>query len=185
MNTFGKVGRGAGEFIYPVAIAKNTEENLYVGGYGSNDRIQKFTSDGDHLLTFGGFGAEPGQFQRPSGIVWHEGIVYVADSVNNRIQAFKDDGTFLKIIAITHEGASVSLHLPYDLALDVDGRLFVVEYGAGRILQCSLHGELLGVCGKQGSANGQFSKPWGVTVDSRGAVRVADTGNRRLVAISP
>ena len=108
----------------------------------------------------------------------------MADSVNNRIQAFKDDGTFLKVIAITHKGAAVPLHLPYDLALDAQDRLFVVEYGAGRILQFTVHGELLGAFGKQGSASGQFSTPWGVTVDSRGALRVADTGNRRLVALS-
>ncbi len=183
IKTFGESGRDAGEFIYPVAIAVDSEEHLYVGEYGSNDRIQKFTRAGEHVLTFGSFGMEPGQFQRPSGIVWHEGLVYVADAVNNRIQAFKDDGTFVKVIPLTHRGENVPLHLPYDLTMDREAHLILVEYGAGRILRCTREGVLLGAFGEQGSGTGRFHTPWGVEVDSRGHLRVADTGNRRLVAL--
>ena len=94
---------------------------MYIGEYGSNDRIQKFTADGKHLLTFGSFGTEPGQFQRPSGIVWHEGVVYVADAVNNRVQRFQDDGTYSGELTLTHAGKAIALHLPYDLVLDGQG----------------------------------------------------------------
>ena len=183
LRTFGQVGRGEGEFISPVAIARDAQNQLYIGEYGSNGRIQKFTAAGDHLLTFGSFGTGLGEFQRPSGIVWYEGSLYVADSVNNRIQLFSDDGKFLRELKITHEGESVSLHLPYDLILDAQANLIVVEYGAGRVLSCSREGNLIGVYGRQGAGVGQFHTPWGVTVDSRGHLRVADTGNRRLVAM--
>ncbi len=183
LREFGQVGRGDGEFIYPVAIARDSQNCLYIGEYGSNDRIQKFTADGKHLLTFGSFGTEPGQFQRPSGIVWHEGVVYVADAVNNRVQRFQDDGTYTGELTLTHAGKAIALHLPYDLALDGQGQLVVVEYGAGRVLSCTLDGNLIGAYGRQGSGMGQFHTPWGVTVDSRGHLRVADTGNRRLVAM--
>ena len=183
VRIFGRNGRGPGEFIYPVAITKDAEEHLYIGEYGSNDRIQKFTREGEHLLSFGTFGTEPGQFQRPSGIVWHDGLIYVADAVNNRLQTFKEDGTFFGITSIIYRGRSVRLHLPYDLALDARGRLWVVEYGSGRILQCTPQGALLGAYGRQGAGSGQFNTPWGLTVDSRGHLRVADTGNHRLVAL--
>lgn len=183
VRSFGKPGRGDGEFIYPVAIAKDPDEHLYIGEYGANDRIQKFTKEGKHLMSFGSFGTGPGQFQRPSGIVWHEGRVYVADSVNNRIQVFTEEGAFERAMGVVHQGEPVPLHLPYDLVLDHKEQLLVVEYGAGRVLQASLQGELLGVYGRQGAATGQFHTPWGVTVDSRGHIRVADTGNRRLVAM--
>ncbi len=184
-RTFGSNGRGPGEFIYPVAIAADDEQNLYIGEYGSNDRIQKFTREGRFLKSFGTFGIEPGQFQRPSGIAWHEGRLYVADAVNNRIQVFKDDGTFERELVIrADEGEGVlSLHLPYDLAIGPAETLFVVEYGAGRIVGCSLDGALIGVSGRQGSASGEFHTPWGIAVDGRGNLRVADTGNRRLVAL--
>ena len=138
---------------------------------------------GDHLLTFGSFGTEPGQFQRPSGIVWHEGTLYVADAVKNRIQLFQGHGTYQGELKVTHAGEAVSLHLPYDLVLDGQGQLVVVEYGAGRVLSCTREGNLIGVYGRQGAGMGQFHTPWGVTVDSRGYLRVADTGNRRLVAM--
>ena len=180
---FGSVGRGDGEFIYPVAIARDSQNQLYIGEYGSNDRIQKFTAEGEHLLTFGSFGTDPGQFQRPSGIVWHDGTVYVADAVNNRVQLFQDDGTYKGELTVTHGGEVVALHLPYDLVLDGQGNLVVVEYGEGRVLSCTREGNLIGVYGRQGAGIGQFHTPWGVTVDSRGHLRVADTGNRRLVAM--
>jgi DNA-binding beta-propeller fold protein YncE len=63
-KTFGKEGQGPGEFIYPVAVTKDAQENLYVAEYGSNDRMQKFTSDGRFILAFGGFGTNPGEFRQ-------------------------------------------------------------------------------------------------------------------------
>ncbi len=182
---FGKSGRGPGEFIYPVAITKDPKGHLYVGEYGSNDRIQKFTLTGEHILSFGTFGTEPGAFQRPSGIVWHADRLYIADAVNNRLQIFHDDGRFDRVLPLTHDGQHVPLHLPYDLVMSPHHHLVLIEYGAGRILQCDLSGNLLGTYGRQGSAIGQFSTPWGITVDSRGRFRVADQGNRRLVALAP
>jgi len=103
--------------------------------------------------------------------------------VNNRVQRFQDDGTYSGELTLTHAGKAIALHLPYDLVLDGQGQLVVVEYGAGRVLSCTLDGNLIGAYGRQGSGMGQFHTPWGVTVDSRGHLRVADTGNRRLVAM--
>jgi hypothetical protein len=59
----------------------------------------------------------------------------------------------------------------------------VIEYGASRITRVGLDGRLLGRYGRAGSAAGEFATPWGIAVDSLGRIRVADTGNRRLVAL--
>ena len=177
----GSQGTRPGQFIYPVAITQDAGGNYYVGEYGSNDRIQKFQSDGTFLVQFGGFGTAPGQFQRPSGIAWHQGKLYVADAINNRIQVFSDDGRFLEI-CVPREGAGL-LHYPYDLKKTKDGDLLVVEYGAGRISRFDLTGKLLGRFGSTGRGHGEFSTPWGLTVDAAGRVVVADTGNRRIVEL--
>jgi hypothetical protein len=42
---------------------------------------------------------------------------------------------------------------------------------------------LIGRYGTLGSAEGQFSTPWGMTVSRSGTVFVADTGNRRMVKL--
>ena len=180
-KTFGKEGQGPGEFIYPVAVAKDAQENLYIAEYGSNDRVQKFTSDGKYLLAFGAFGTKPGEFQRPSGLVWHDRKIYAADAFNNRIQVFSDDGKFLKILDSSEQ--PLALRLPYDLKLGADNTLYAVEYGAGRVTRFDLDGRVLGRYGTTGAGLGQFATPWGIAVDSQKNIYVADTGNRRVVEL--
>ncbi|HEY2083706.1 MAG TPA: ATP-binding cassette domain-containing protein [Verrucomicrobiae bacterium] len=178
---FGKEGQGPGELIYPVAVAKDAQENLYIAEYGGNDRVQKFTSDGRFLLAFGSFGTAPGQFQRPSGLVWRDGKIYAADAFNNRIQVFTDDGKFLKILDSSEQ--PLTLRLPYDLKLGADDSLYAVEYGAGRVTRLDLNGRALGRYGTIGSGLGQFATPWGIAVDAKKRIYVADTGNRRVVEL--
>ncbi|MFJ7730807.1 SMP-30/gluconolactonase/LRE family protein [Lysinibacillus sp. NPDC097231] len=70
--------------------------NVYVADT-SNQRIQKFTSDGTFLKTWGSAGTSDGQFQYPTGIaIDAAGNVYVADYFSHRIQKFTSDGTFQK-----------------------------------------------------------------------------------------
>jgi ABC-type multidrug transport system ATPase subunit/DNA-binding beta-propeller fold protein YncE len=181
IKTFGKEGQGPGEFIYPVAVAKDAQENLYIAEYGSNDRVQKFTSEGQFILAFGAFGTRPGEFQRPSGLVWRDGKIYAADAFNNRIQVFTDDGKFIKILDSTEQ--PLALRLPYDLKLGPDDTLYAVEYGAGRVTRLDLNGRALGRYGTIGTGLGQFATPWGIAVDSHKKIYVADTGNRRVVEV--
>ncbi|MEM7383386.1 MAG: ATP-binding cassette domain-containing protein [Verrucomicrobiota bacterium] len=179
VQQFGKLGEEPSQFIYPVAVTTDPAGNLYIGEYGGNDRVQVFDRQGQFLRQFGGFGMEPGDFQRPSGLVWHEGKVYVADAINNRIQVFTEKGSF---IGILRNGASeLRLHFPYDLAEGPADSLFVIEYGAGRLTQISREGRVLGRIGQTGSQMGQFVTPWGVAFGNDGRLRVADTGNRRVV----
>jgi ABC-type multidrug transport system ATPase subunit len=177
----GSLGREPGQFIYPVAVVEDDDENYYVCEYGSNDRVQKFDKEGNFLLQFGGFGTERGEFQRPSGIVWLAGKVYVVDAFNSRIQVFSDQGEFLEVLADGIESAA--LNNPYDIAADAKGDLFVVEYGGGRVSKFDTSGKLLGRCGSVGPGEGQFSTPWGLAVDRQSRVYIADTGNRRLVEL--
>ncbi len=178
---FGKEGNAQGEFIYPVAVTKDAQENLYIAEYGGNDRVQKFTSEGKFILAFGTFGTAPGQFQRPSGVAWHGGKIYVADAFNNRLQLFTDDGKFVQVL--DPKDQPPGLKLPYDIKLGADGALYVIEYGGQRISKVTLEGKLLGRYGQPGSGTGHFATPWGLAVDAKGAVYVADTGNRRIVEV--
>ena len=179
----GREGPGPGEFIYPVSIVQDDKENWYVCEYGSNDRIQKFSKTDDFLLAFGTFGTDPGQFQRPSGMVWRAGKLYVADAINNRIQVFSDTGQFIRVLSSPEK--PLSLRLPYAVQLGPDDSLYVIEYEAGRVSRVSLDGELLGRYGRTGNGVGEFATPWGLSVDSKRHIRVADTGNRRIVELIP
>ncbi|MEP6667656.1 MAG: ATP-binding cassette domain-containing protein [Chthoniobacter sp.] len=182
LKNIGQQGKENGEFIYPVGICKDTAENLYVCEYGGHDRIQKFSREGQWLASFGSFGTGPGQFQRPSGLTWLAGKVYITDAVNNRVLIFTDAGEYLGVLG-TPGQPPLDFNLPYDIAAGGDGALYVIEYGSGRLTKVSTEGQLLGRFGHTGSGDGEFSTPWGLAIDSRLRLRIADTKNRRLVSL--
>ena len=65
---------------------------MYVSEGYPNCRISVFTSKGQFVISFGQEGSEPGEFNDPGphGIaVDSNGLVYVCDSSNSRIQVFK------------------------------------------------------------------------------------------------
>ncbi len=85
-------GSKPGEFFLPIGIAVDAEGNVYVSD-SSNNRIQKFTNDGDFICEFGRFSATAGNFFSPMGIgVDSAGYLYVADGILNRIQVFAPVG---------------------------------------------------------------------------------------------
>ncbi|HTM56969.1 MAG TPA: hypothetical protein VL123_00990, partial [Candidatus Udaeobacter sp.] len=48
------------------------------------------------LFTFGSLGSGAGQFDHPYGIaIGPDGLVYVTDEGNDRVEVFKKDGTFV------------------------------------------------------------------------------------------
>ena len=181
IRTVGKRGEGNGEFIFPVGIAKDAAENLYVCEYGGHDRVQVFTRDGVWLREFGSAGTGPGQFQRPSGLAWREGRVFIADSQNNCIHIYKDDGKYVGVLGDAK--SPLDFNLPYDITLAPDGAFYVIEYGAGRLSKISPSGTMQARYGTTGTGEGNFATPWGLCVDSRMRVYVADTKNRRIVAL--
>jgi sugar lactone lactonase YvrE len=181
LKTFGQHGTAPGEFIYPVGITKDAQENLYVCEYGGHDRVQKFTREGAYLLEFGSFGTAPGEFQRPAGLTWNAGRIYVTDAVNNRVLVFTDEGKFKGLLGA--DGQPLSFDLPYDIALGGEGSLYVIEYGAGRLSRVGLDGKLLAQYGRTGGGEGEFGTPWGLCIDPKGRIFIADTRNRRLVRL--
>jgi DNA-binding beta-propeller fold protein YncE len=180
LRNFGSEGTGRSQFIFPVGICKDPAENLYICEYGGHDRVQKFTREGEWLGEFGSFGTGTGQFQRPSGLTWLDGKIYVTDAINHRVLIFTDAGKFLQNLG---DPNPPHFQLPYDIALGPDGILNVIEYGAGRLSRLKPDGRLVGRLGETGQGTGQFATPWGLTVDSKGRIYVADTKNRRLVAL--
>ncbi len=136
VGMLGSEGTGPCQFRYPVCVTQDPHGNFYVGEYGGNDRVQKFSVDGKFLLQIGRAGSGPGEFQRASGVVWRDGLLFVADAFNNRIQVFTDTGKFRSIIGLPESG--VTLGFPYALALGPQNDLFVIEYMTARVSRFDL-----------------------------------------------
>ena len=181
LSMFGSPGEKPGEFTYPVDLMQDPSGFLYVAEYGGSDRIQKFAPDGKFVLEFGGLGTEMGQFQRPSGMVWLDSKIYVADAINSRVQVFSDQGQSLEVLDWAAQGG---LYYPYDIALSPHGQFFFVEYGACRVTVADPHGKLVAQFGHEGRGHHELWTPWAVAVSEDNRLFIADTGNRRIVQLT-
>jgi DNA-binding beta-propeller fold protein YncE len=209
VRMWGSEGSGPGQFRQPAGIAVNAEGHVYVADT-YNYRIQVFASDGTFLRTWGSKGTGPGQFHDPKALdgkgpgpegiaVDRNGIVYVTDPWNHRVQMFTSDGLYLREWShlpgpcgqfSTPEAIGLCkrsyLNAPSGVAVDRNGNVFVVNTGLSTNLgmfyvqKFTPGGELVRVWGADGSGPGQFEMPTGVAVDEDGSFYVADRGNNRV-----
>ena len=186
---WGSAGNAPGQFIEPWDAAFDSEGNIYVLDTGNN-RIQKFYPNGTFIAQWGSAGAGEGQFNRPRSISLYPGsnndsdLVYVADTGNHRIQKFYSNGTFVEEWG--SEGAGdAQFRNPTGIAADIAGNVFVADTANYRIQKFNSSGTFITKWGSAGTGNGAFNLPGGIaidsfSIDSTGAVFVADTGNHRI-----
>ena len=169
----GSAGSGEGELASPSGIATDAEGNLWVADTG-NDRIQKFSPEGEYLSGFGSYGSGAGQLDGPSGIATDaEGNLWVADTGNDRVEAFSAEGEYL--------GAYSSLSEPTGI-VTVESLVFVADTGNDRVvlLLAAPTPLYFGAFGSSGSGDGQLDRPEGLALDTSFRLLVADTGNHRV-----
>ena len=78
------------ELYHPTCIAIDAIGRLYITSK-TGHCVSVLTSDGKFVTSFGGFGEEPGQFNSPTGLAIDDnGVVYVCDTKNDRIQMFSN-----------------------------------------------------------------------------------------------
>ena len=138
----------------------------------------------EFLRTWGNIGTGPGQFRLPDGLaVDTGGSVWVADRDNNRIQKFTYDGKVQPFPPFkrTHlTSARGHFNLPYGVAVNGIGELYVADTHNHRIQWFTPEGKLIKTWGRHGKAPGEFDTPRGLTVDVFGNVWVADHTNQRV-----
>jgi DNA-binding beta-propeller fold protein YncE len=90
LQTWGKSGSGPGEFKSPAGLGIDGVGNAYVTEIG-NDRVQVFDKNGGFLAMWGRKGSGKGEFSNLHGIAIDNetGLIYVADTGNNRVQVFR------------------------------------------------------------------------------------------------
>jgi len=173
----GKPGDDAAHFNRPTDIAFAKNGDVFIAdGYG-NSRMVKFSKTGKFLMTWGKKGKGEGEFNLPHAVrLDSDGLVYVGDRENRRVQIFKQDGTFVRAFG----GMS-----PYGLFITPDDHLFVADGRANRILKMTREGKVLASWGIAGSKPGDFHLPHGITVAADGAVYVTEVDGKRVQKFVP
>ena len=194
-----------------VAVYAATNEAFVADGYG-NRRIWVIDADtGAFKRQWGAFGNEPADVYpigqaRPAppdrdtpletegrgpdqwGVVHgigisDDGLVYVADRNNRRIQVFTIDGEYVTQGFVNRDGPAASGVARVAFSSDTGQRLlYANDFGNGKIWILDRQSlEVVGEIGAPGAAPGQFANLHHIAVDSLNNVYTAEVGGNRRV----
>ncbi len=130
---------------------------------------------------FGRAGALTGQFLNPQGVAMgdgEQGLIYVTDSGNQRVQVFSKDGDFRFQFGTFGQGKG-QFNQPTGIAL-ANGSVLVTDTGNQRIERFNWRGDYLSSFGSLGNDKNQFNIPMGIMVDDFNQRWIADAQNDRV-----
>jgi len=197
----GKPGRSKGSndvenFKQPAKIFVDPKTNeVYVAdGYG-NHRVIVFDADsGAYKRHWGAYGHKPDdrslgpykpsdpaaeQFRNPvhCAQLSNDGLLYVCDRVNDRIQVFKPDGTFVKEAFI--EKGTLGSGAAWDIAFSRDPEQKFIYLADGENDQVHILDrgslEVLTSFGQGGRQPGEFYGVHSIATDSKGNIYTTET----------
>jgi hypothetical protein len=199
------VGRAAGIFV------DASEKAVYVADGYLNSRVVKFdTQSGTFLKAWGAYGKPPADppvsatpsdptgpyaqqppdekssvFNRPVHcvVVAHDGLVYVCDRTNNRIQVFNRNGDFMQQFVFDPATRGNGSIWAIGLSPDVEQRLLIYADGENNFIRFvdRKSGQALGTLGRNGRNAGQFHWIHQIAVDSRGNIYTGEVDTAKRI----
>lgn len=189
-------GTGASAmFNTPWGIDADSQGNLIVSDR-ANHCIRKITPTGVVTTIAGTPGASGfadgngtnAKFRDPHGLIVNRTTndIYVADCFNDRIRKITPAGdvtTFVGNGTASHldgTGVQAKVNRPVDLAIDSTGNLYLADYSNNRVRKITPTGVVTTIAGgsmghQDGyGTNAQFYFPYGITLDNRGNLYVAE-----------
>ena len=163
--TVGSKGSQPLQFDCPLDVAINQDGKVFVTEITSNC-VQVLNADLTYSHTI------RAEFNNPRGItIDAEGLIYVADRGNNRVQKFTPEGKLLAVIGSKGEGGG-RLNGPFGLCFDGYGILYVTEYGSNTVSMFTSEGRFLGYIGD--SDGSSFKQPVFIVSDQTGRLYISD-----------
>ncbi len=195
-------------FYNPHGIAVDSSGNVYIADR-YNHTIRKFSPSNNEVITLAGLAGQTGsadgtgstaRFNQPWGIcVSPGGVVYVADTKNNKIRKVLPDGTVSTVAGTGNfgttngPGASSTFGDPTGIEIDENGNLYVADHLTHIIRKITPNGLVTTIAGypyipgdDDGTGNGaRFWRPYGLTLDNQGNIIVADEWNHKIRKVTP
>jgi len=197
----------------PTGLALDAAGNLFISTFGN--RIRMVTAGSGTITTVagtGGFGytgnngsATSATLAFPEGIaVDGAGNIYIADTQNNVIREVNaTTGVITSVAGTASRGyagdggpaTSATLNLPYSVAVDTSGNLYIADYNNAAIRKVAASTGIISTLAGSGSctafggdggpaASAALCLPRGITVSSAGTIYVAETSANRVREIT-
>jgi DNA-binding beta-propeller fold protein YncE len=181
-----------------IAVFAQTNEVFVADGYG-NRRIIVFDADtGAYKRHWGAYGRRPDdkapnarvstgqpsqQFNTPHGVaISSDGIVYVADRANNRVQSFTINGMFVKEGFVKRESEGTGTAFGVGLSTDPQQRFLYVADGSNERIAILDRTTLveIGHIGRPGRKAGEFFHLHSLGVDPKGNIVTGESQGYRV-----
>ena len=166
----GEPVRAAGPFNMPTRMFASPTGDIYVSDGYRNARVHRFSGAGELISSWGTPGkGGPGEFHLPHSLwVDSDGLVYVCDRKNNRVQIFSPEGEFL-----TQWPNLISV---IDICMDSEENVFVHEGGVDNV------SPRITVLDKSGNLQARWDTPYGhqIWVDSHNDIYMAVCWEQRI-----
>ncbi len=169
------------EMENPTSVAVDVQRNrLYVVDSKKHAVLVYNTETGLYVTKFGKRGSQKGEFNFPTNVALDgEGRIYVADTLNRRVQIFTPDLNFADVFG--EEGVGWGqFRKPKGIAVDEFHNVYVVDSDFGNFQIFGPDKQLLLFIGDLGSDPGQFFVPACIHIDSENYIYVADQDNHRV-----
>lgn len=181
LSQFGSSGSGNGQFRQARGIGFAQNGDILVVDV-LNGRVQRFNSDGTFQSIFAtGLGEPCGLAVADNGDVW------VPTRNDFKVFRYSDAGgaPIGEIGSGAFGSADGEFDRCYDVSIDLNGDLWVIEQDGQRFQQFDSEGNFISKFGgTQGSGDGQFAWARGIHVDDSGLIWVSDSGNNRVQRFS-
>jgi outer membrane protein assembly factor BamB len=161
-------------FREPVAAEVDSANRILVLDR-QDGTIKRLNEDGELV------DAISGDFNHPEGLgIDEQGLIYVADTLNNRIVVLNQEGVPQFSFGTEGDGPGQFSH-PTGVRLDaLSGNIVVTDTGNNRVQLFSSSGLYLSGFGTQGTAPDQFSHPYETTAGAFHNMFTSDMTNNRI-----
>ena len=159
----------------PTGVTVDDDDNIYVS---CTYEIRKFSREGQLVKSKGQRGSGEGEFISSEGITHHKDLIYVCDTLNNRIQVLDTDLNYVRTMGSEGSGNIEFAH-PSGIDFDSAGRAYVADKKNSRVQVIDVkRGGFLKEIGHSGG-RGRLGRPTGVHVVGE-FVYVSDDDNCRV-----